>query len=591
MNKFANLKKLFFKRSTLIILILILATLPRLFLLGEVPFYLNRDEASIGYNAYALMRTGRDEHGVAWPINVESFGDWKLPIYIYVTIPFIAIFGLTTWSIKLPAVIAGLTVVGMTYLLLTQLLKNYGSEKDQKNYFWLPVLASLVVALSPWAIHLSRLTYEANLAMALFLTGWWLIERSKKTTLASKFSATKLQFFGGLILLMMTVFTYHSYQVFLPIFALVWAGFNFTYIKQIIAKQKLFVCIVATILLVAIGLFWIGQQTDQASEVKFTGLSIFEDAHYLEDLHRNRQYLAQAGVPSWMQSLIINTYTLRINAFFTNIVQTFSPLFLFVDGGAHRTHNFSIIANFHLLELFVVIGGMIIFLRRHLGRLPAWWWIIVSWLLVAALPAAITVEPAHSVRFAAALPAIASLIALGLLSIGKIWSRFTIPILVALYLFSVWQWSFNYFIVAPNRDYHHSEWLMPRLADALYPLLDEYEEIYVPLLRRSPYIFFLFHWQYDPNLLHYNLSHSPPDEEGFTYAYRLGNINFEDLPATFENEQRRVLILFPYSAWSDWHRADERFTIIETFADERDPSHYYLVDFRPSLTSSNAIQP
>ncbi|MDP2918230.1 MAG: glycosyl transferase, partial [bacterium] len=44
---------------------------------GEIPPGLNRDEASIGYTAYSLLKSGADEYGRPWPLSIQSFGDWK----------------------------------------------------------------------------------------------------------------------------------------------------------------------------------------------------------------------------------------------------------------------------------------------------------------------------------------------------------------------------------------------------------------------------------------------------------------------------------------------------------------------------------
>ncbi len=44
-------------------------------------FYI--DESSIAYNALSVARSGRDEHGEAWPLYFRAFGDYKNPTYVY----------------------------------------------------------------------------------------------------------------------------------------------------------------------------------------------------------------------------------------------------------------------------------------------------------------------------------------------------------------------------------------------------------------------------------------------------------------------------------------------------------------------------
>ncbi|KKQ38117.1 MAG: hypothetical protein US53_C0001G0022 [Candidatus Woesebacteria bacterium GW2011_GWA1_37_7] len=46
----------------ILLLIILLAAFLRFWKLGSYPA-LNADEAAIGYNAYSLLETGKDEHG------------------------------------------------------------------------------------------------------------------------------------------------------------------------------------------------------------------------------------------------------------------------------------------------------------------------------------------------------------------------------------------------------------------------------------------------------------------------------------------------------------------------------------------------
>ena len=57
------------------------------------------DETSIGYNAYSVLMTGKDEHGIFLPVFFKAFGDYKNPVYVYLaTIP-IKLFGLSVYSV------------------------------------------------------------------------------------------------------------------------------------------------------------------------------------------------------------------------------------------------------------------------------------------------------------------------------------------------------------------------------------------------------------------------------------------------------------------------------------------------------------
>src|SRR6185369_8537483 len=95
------------KRNTLFLLIgiLFIGALFRFWALGTNPPSLDWDEAALGYNAYSIMQTGRDEYGKSYPIILQSFGDYKPALYTYLTIPSVALFGLTPFAVRLPSAV------------------------------------------------------------------------------------------------------------------------------------------------------------------------------------------------------------------------------------------------------------------------------------------------------------------------------------------------------------------------------------------------------------------------------------------------------------------------------------------------------
>src|SRR4030042_6966671 len=142
-----------------ILIILLLAFYLRFNRLTQSPpgFYL--DEASIGYNAYSMLKTGKDEYGVAWPLFFRAFGEYKNPVFIYALVPLIAINGLSIETIRLGAVVWGsLGVLATAWLALVV---------SRNKLFSL--LSALVLTLTPWHIHYSRMAYEAITLPTLFI--------------------------------------------------------------------------------------------------------------------------------------------------------------------------------------------------------------------------------------------------------------------------------------------------------------------------------------------------------------------------------------------------------------------------------------
>src|SRR3990167_11148965 len=100
-----------------LIIVLIIAAALRLVVLGQYPVHLTNDEAALGYNAYSILKTARDEHGQLLPVIFKSFGDWKPGLYIYATVPFVATLGLNEFSTRAASAVAGIVAVLLVYLI------------------------------------------------------------------------------------------------------------------------------------------------------------------------------------------------------------------------------------------------------------------------------------------------------------------------------------------------------------------------------------------------------------------------------------------------------------------------------------------
>jgi len=139
-----------YRFNILLFLILVLGFLIRVWDLDKNPAGFFCDEASIGYNAYSILKTGKDEHNNQFPILFKAFGEYKRPIYIYSSIPFIFIFGLNEFSVRLTSVFYGTLTILVMYLMVKQLF-----NKEIAFY------SSFFIAISPWHIHFSRIGFEA----------------------------------------------------------------------------------------------------------------------------------------------------------------------------------------------------------------------------------------------------------------------------------------------------------------------------------------------------------------------------------------------------------------------------------------------
>jgi 4-amino-4-deoxy-L-arabinose transferase-like glycosyltransferase len=194
-----------------ILLLLIFSLLLRIWHIGSVPTALFCDEASIGYNAYSIINTGKDEYGKQLPIFFKSFGEYKNPVQTYSTTLFVKIFGLNEFSVRITSIIYGLLSIIAIFLFTRELIglffKKHIHEKNIIAFF-----SALFLAISPWHIFLSRVSLEGLMPYVFF------------TTIASYFfiktlKNEKYMIMSGLFFCL-AIYSYFSARIFIPLFGL-----------------------------------------------------------------------------------------------------------------------------------------------------------------------------------------------------------------------------------------------------------------------------------------------------------------------------------------------------------------------------------
>src|SRR3989344_6534752 len=186
--------------------IILLSAILRLWQLGNVPPSPDWDEVALGYDAYSILHTGRDEFGKFLPVVLRSFDDYKPALYAYLTIPSILIFGLNTFAVRFPSALFGIISVIAVFFLIRELFKEY------KYRDYLSLLSSFLLAISPWSIQFSRVAFESNIGVTLnVLVVLFFLKGLKKPWMLS-LSA----FFAGL-----SIYSYQSEKVFTPLLVLV----------------------------------------------------------------------------------------------------------------------------------------------------------------------------------------------------------------------------------------------------------------------------------------------------------------------------------------------------------------------------------
>ena len=106
------------------IVILFIAFVLRFYNFTLVPPSLNWDEVSIGYNAYSILKSGKDEWNQFLPLHFKSYGEYKLPAQVYISIPGIYLFGLNEFGVRITPVIYGTVTVFIMFFLWRNLFFN-----------------------------------------------------------------------------------------------------------------------------------------------------------------------------------------------------------------------------------------------------------------------------------------------------------------------------------------------------------------------------------------------------------------------------------------------------------------------------------
>src|SRR4030043_2230661 len=105
-----------------LIAIILVAFFLRFWKIDKVPVSLFGDELDVGYQAYSILKTGRDYYGNLMPMHFHSLAEWRTPIYLYSAVPTVAIFGISPLGVRLPAAIFGILGIYVLYLLVREIL-------------------------------------------------------------------------------------------------------------------------------------------------------------------------------------------------------------------------------------------------------------------------------------------------------------------------------------------------------------------------------------------------------------------------------------------------------------------------------------
>ncbi|MEK7533151.1 MAG: glycosyltransferase family 39 protein [Patescibacteria group bacterium] len=357
--------------------IIAVAAFVRMVNLGTNPPAISWDEASIGYNAYTISTTGRDEHGTFLPLDTfAAFGDYKPPVPVYLTVPFVALLGLNETTVRLPSALSGVLTVLVLYLLVLELFRT------AKHAQALGLVAAGVLTITPWHIMLSRAAFEANIALLFLVTGIWFVLKARESPVF--FYVCWLPFVLG-------IYTFNSTRYAGPLIA--GALMVIVYKSAMAAKKQVLAgLVIACIVLVPILPHLVSKQ----ARLRFEEVSIFTDLRTVL-MSNTRRHIDNF---SWFSSALHNRRVGYAREYFIHFFDNLEPRFLFIKGDGNP--KFSIQDTGQLLLVsapFIVYGWLTVFRDYPVIAMFLLWWLLAS-----IAPTAVARETPHALRIENGLP-------------------------------------------------------------------------------------------------------------------------------------------------------------------------------------------
>ncbi len=466
--------------------IVFLALVLRVVALDQFPVGFTPDEASFGYDAYSLLETGKDQWGNSFPLILESFGDFKPPLYAYLATPFVYLLDLTKTATRLPNALLGSAAVFVVYLMVVELFEK---SKQTKRKYQIALVSALLLAISPWHVMMSRGAFEANLTTFLLPLGIFLLLKGfKKPSL----------FIWAAIVLGINLFSYHSARLLTPLIMFIFAILYRGDIRKL-PKNTLLLSGGIFILFLSLATYTLFQGgTKRAADI-----SVYSGA--LNEAAEQRTGAILSGEGPTIARVLHNKYQVSINRFVNNYTQYTSFRFLFTDGPAEATYG--MIPGRGVLYWFELpfILGFLYALFKLKDKRPSVF--ILSWVLIAPIAAALTLGRGYAAnRAVIMIPAIQILLAIGAVSIW-VWlkktfsnnfARVVLAAYVVVALIFVSSFLEDYFILSPLKTDRAMLYGNLETARWLKNNVDSDIEIVVDKKLSEPHIYIAFTNKWDP---------------------------------------------------------------------------------------------
>lgn len=465
------MKKIFNLKFILIFILLIAAFL-RLYKLSVNPPSLFGDELDLGYQAYSIIKTGRDYQGNFMPIHFHSLAEWRTPLYLYSAVPTVALFGITPLGVRLPAAIFGILGVFAMYLFVEKLAKNKS----------LAILSAFLMAISPWSLQYSRAGFEVTEMLFLLILGLYLFLKSLSD---SKWLWLSILF------LVLTPWVYSTAKLFTPLLLI----FIFIVWRKDILSMKRSSLIKSALVGLIVGLPIVLNTMLGGGTQRIGDISVLNDP--------NMEQVVGQGRALDNNKYIYNKYTYWGEKIIKNYLQSFSSDFLFLKGDINLRQSIGM-GELYLIEIIPLLFGVAFFFFEK-GRDNKTKSLMTFWLLFGAVPSALTTGGGtHATRLILILPPIVFFISFGLVALYRLIAQkfkiFFVVGVLSLYGLCMFFYFHEYYVIYPvtSANWWHYGW-GPAITE-IKSIDSNYDRVIISMKGEPAWIFFAGYYQYDPAL-------------------------------------------------------------------------------------------
>lgn len=469
------------KKFIILFSIVLIGLFFRLYSLQSVPPQITVDEVSIGYNAFSILKTGADEYGTKFPILLRAYDDYRPALYTYLVVPFVALFDLNVFAVRLPSVILGVLGILGTYFLVKELFPN-------AKKFSIGETSALLLAISPWSVYISRLGHEVNASFAFLVFGilfFFIFLNKQKWNLP-----VSALFFG------LSFDSYQSAKIVVPALLLI---FSLLYFKKLIKEKFVVLASLALGLIVILPILL--STFDENALIRFKGTSLSENSKaYYENTAK--RFALDKSKGDLLGVIFDNRKAASLLLVTNSYVSHFDPAWLFVNRG-EEPFKAPTIGLLYLFELPLIFISLLFLTRFGISSKNIFF--ILVWGAFVVVPASITTGFPHAMRIYNILPlpqilgAIGFFALLGLIK-NKTYKMIFIVISSATLIVSTLWFFHSYFSLLPRELGSHFQYGVIKALSESGKIDKKYDKVVVSNKDRlfESYMFYLYSKKFDP---------------------------------------------------------------------------------------------